>query len=313
MSILYASARPCTHANTDRTPVYVVFFYVVWQILTRSDDGEILEHLPPTSPLLSSASHSPYERSAPSHQPYQLPYALQHIPSPIPSTNAESTSTWRMVLGTMVYPIYIAVTLIAIPLPFLINAFNLLMSIVNSILYPITSTFRLLARTFVIAPLTVVLGFLNALYPVYVFVGGIVGAGAFLGVAFGWIGRVLLSFILRPRSTPRRRKSQRSKSKRNSSSSARAPSTEPKKAPEPVYTSTPHSKRHSMPPQPTDYSPVKHSTSRSRPTSGSYERRYVPIVDVIELDDGAYLPYEQSHTTARPGVVFGVRRRGTRG
>lgn len=291
--------------------VYVVFFYVVWQILTRSDDGEILEHLPSGSPVFSTSHQPSYERNAPTPQ-YQLPYALQQIPSPIPSTNAESPSAWRWVLGTLVYPIYIAITLVAIPLPFLINALNLLVSIVSTILYPITSTFRLLARTFLLAPFNVLMGFLHALYPVYVFVGGVVGAGAFLGVAFGWVGRVVLGIVLRPRSTPRRRKSTRTRTKRTSSS-ARAPAqAEPPSPTEPIYTHAPHSKRHSMPPQSTTYSPVHANPVRSRPTSGSYERRFVPIVDVIEIDEGGFLPFEQSHSTARPGVVLGVRRRGTR-
>lgn len=295
----------------------------MWQILTRSDDGEILEHLPSGSPLFSASSHQPsYERNAPTPQ-YQLPYALQQIPSPMPSINADSLSTWRWVLGMLVYPIYVGVTLIAIPLPFLMNALNLIVNIVTTILYPITSTCRLLARTFLLAPLNVLMGFLHALYPVYVFVGGVVGAGAFIGVAFGWVGRMVLSIVLKPRSTQRRRKSTRTRTKRTSSS-ARSPAQEAAPpSPEPVYTHTSHPKRHSMPPVSPAYSPV-HTTParprptsgsfepRSRPTSGQYERRFVPIVDVIEIDEGGYLPFEQSHSTARPGVVLGVRRRGAR-
>ncbi|KLT45256.1 hypothetical protein CC85DRAFT_153774 [Cutaneotrichosporon oleaginosum] len=228
---------------------------------------------------------------------------------------AEAPSTWRWLLASLIYPVYIAITLIAIPLPFLLNALNLLVSIVATILYPITSTFRLLARTFVLAPLIVVRNFLYALYPVYVFVGGVVGAGAFLGIAFGWVGRVLLNLLLKPRS--RRRKSPRSRSKRRSTTDE----------------DSPQSRRHSLPPQTPTHAPTQQrsrpvstsfettrsrpasgsfETSRSRPASGSYERRFVPIVDVIEIDDGEYLPYEQSHTTARQGVVLGVRRRGGR-
>jgi hypothetical protein len=300
-------------------PVYVVFFYVVWQILTRSDDGEILEHLPSGSPLFSQPSYE--QRNAPAPAPqYQLPYALQQLPSALPPT-AESPSTVRWVLAYLVYPVYIAITLIAIPLPFLLNALNLLVSIVATILYPITSTFRLLARTFVLAPLNVVRNFLYALYPVYVFVGGVVGAGAFLGVAFGWAGRVLLGLLLRPRS--RRRKSTRSRSKRRAASAEEdSPQTRrhslPPQTPTSAYASTFPSQLRSRPAS-TSFEtsrsrPVSGSfeTSRSRPTSGSYERRFVPIVDVIEIDDGEYLPYEQSHTTARQGVVLGVRRRGGR-
>ncbi|BEJ00729.1 hypothetical protein CcaverHIS631_0505860 [Cutaneotrichosporon cavernicola] len=281
--------------------LYVVFFYVVWQILTRADDTEILEHLPSGSPLFTAQPS--YERNNPPAPQYQLPYALQQLPSPLPP--AEAPSTWRWVLASLIYPVYIAITLIAIPLPFLLNALNLLTNIIATIIYPITSTFRLLARTFVLAPLIVVRDFLSALYPVYVFVGGVVGVGAFLGVAFGWAGRIVLNLVLRPRS--RRRKGGRSKSKRRAGTLSNEDDSPP-------------TRRHSLPPQSSTFA----SQQRSRPVSasfedtvsrrasGSYERRFVPIVDVIEIDDGEYLPYEQSHTTARQGVVLGVRRRGGR-
>lgn len=287
--------------------VYVVFFYVVWQILTRSDDNEILSHLPPA---LQNVQHS-FERSPSPQQPYHLPYALPQIPSPI-TPNAEATATWRIVIGTIVYPIYIAITLIAIPMPFLISGLNLIFSVINTILYPVTSTFRLLARTFIIAPLNVVRSFLLALYPVYVFVGGVVGAGAFMGVIFGWAGRLLTNLLIRP--SQRSRKSKRSKSIRRSrdrsaskgddeyvppsrsrpvSGIYEAPRTRPTSG---IY-DAPRSR------------PVSASfESRSRPVSMSYERRFFPIVDVVEIDD-EMLEYENVHATGREGVVVGVRRR----
>lgn len=275
--------------------VYVVFFYIVWQILTRSDDNEILSHLPSSSPLLSQHGGGGYDRgsSAPSaaQQPY-LPYALPQLP-PVPSTKSDSTSMWRVVIGTIVYPIYLAVTLLAIPLPFLMNAVNLLLSVVQTILYPVTSTARLLARTFILAPLGVLFGFLQALYPVYVFVGGVVGVGAFLGVAAGYVGRLAMWYLL-GRRTPAAQPVKRRRSARRS-------------------------KRHSLPPAPESAPNFDHHHRSSsferqerlhvpRSPTFEYERRYVPIVDYVQIGDQV-LAIDQGVGTAREGVVLGVRRR----
>lgn len=306
-----------------------MFLYVVWQILTRSDDHEILSHMSAGPPLSQPA----FERQpAAPQQQYHLPYQLPQLASPI-STTTEATATWRIVINALVYPIYIAITLIAIPMPFLISGLNLVFSIINTILYPITSTVRLLARTFILTPLNVVRGFLLALYPVYVFVGGVVGTGALLGIAFGWAGRVLTNLLVRP-SQPRRRRSKRSKTQRapreRSSSRVAADPTFVSSRSRPssmVYEGDTLARQHSRPvsgvfdptPERVRSRPVSgvfenawnrpSFDSRSRPVSGSYERRYLPIVDVVEIDDDMF-EYEGVHTTAREGAVVGVRRRG---
>lgn len=325
-------------------PVYVVFFYIVWQILTRSDDTEILSHLPSGSPLLSP--HALERSSALPPQPQQqqyLPYQLPQLPSPIQAAGgSESSSTWRIVLGTIVYPIYLAIALVAIPLPYLINAVNLILSILSTILYPVTSTSRLLARTFVIAPLNLVYGFLSALYPVYVFVGGVVGVGCFMGMGAGWIGQLGLSWILRSKPAPRRRKSRRVKSPR--STHATLSQEEHSGQTQPTSLNR-HSSLHrsgsvsferpilesrasatferpamSRPTSGTFERPIlsrpvsgSYTAPGARPLSGSYERRYVPI-DVLHIgDDLVAVDGHHGHGgTAREAVVLGLRRRGVR-
>ena len=103
--------------------VYVVFFYIIWQILTRSDETEILGHLPLGH--LQSLSSNLHSDLRPQSQ-YHLPYHLPQIPSPIPNAQTESTSTFRTILGVIIYPIYVIITLVATPFPLLLNALHLL-------------------------------------------------------------------------------------------------------------------------------------------------------------------------------------------
>ncbi|KAL1407699.1 hypothetical protein Q8F55_007132 [Vanrija albida] len=351
---MYDAARaspPQQRKEEPMSPVavvlYVVFFYIVWQILTRSDDTEILSHLPSGSPLLSPHA---LERSSslPPPQPQQhpyLPYPLPQLPSPIQAAGgSESSSTWRVVLGTIVYPIYLAIALIAIPLPYLVNAVNLILSILSTILYPVTSTSRLLAKTFVIAPLNVVYGLISALYPVYVFVGGVVGVGCFMGMGAGWIGQLGLGWILRPKQLPRRRKSRRVKSPRSghptlSQDEQAAPSLTRHSSlhrsgsvsfERPILEQRASSFEHrasatferpviSRPTSGTFERPIlsrpvsgSYTAPGSRPLSGSYERRYVPIVDVLQIGDDLVAVDNHGHGTAREAVVLGLRRRGVR-
>jgi hypothetical protein len=69
--------------------------------------------------------------------PYHMQYQFPHIPSPIPpststsSTSSGGSSTWRLVLGVAVYPVYIAITLVAMPLPFLYNALYLVFGVLG--------------------------------------------------------------------------------------------------------------------------------------------------------------------------------------
>lgn len=172
--------------------VYVIFFYIIWQILTRSDETEILGHLPLTH--LQSLSSSLHSDLRPPSQ-YHLPYHLPQIPSPIPNTPAESTSTFRTVLGLIAYPVYLLITLVATPFPLLLNALHLFGSVLGTVLYPITATGRLLGRTLILAPLGVISSILAVFYPVYVFVAGVVGIGCVLGLGAGWIGKMALDLI----------------------------------------------------------------------------------------------------------------------
>ena len=194
------------------------------------------------------------------------------------------------------YPIYLGVTLLAIPLPFLVNALNLLASILSTILYPVTSTARLLARTFILAPLSVVLSFLHALYPVYVFVGGVVGVGAFLGVAVGWLGRALMWLLLGRRSAPTAAKKRKRRSSKRHSAPVNFDYDEYRH-----HSHGHHSERehHRDVPPPAPRSP-----------SYEYERRYVPIDYAQILDDMAR--DARAAASGRDAVVLGLRRRGVR-
>lgn len=284
------------------TPVYVVFFYLVWQILTRSDENEILSHLPSTSPLRGQQGHAVEHASASQQQPYQFPYALPHIPSPIRDMEAAaaSSSTWRTVLQSVLYPFYFLVTLAVIPLPFLNQALGLIMSVVGTIVYPLTSTTRLLSRTFIVGPLQVVQGLFQALYPVYVFVGGVLGLGCFLGMSAGWIGQYSLDLLL-ARKSPGKRKARR-KSKKH------------------------HSHSHSSHSEPID---AAAALERSLAAAGSprqprspeirtFHGRYVPVADIYDDRDlglsGSAVSRAgaRASTSAREPVVVGIRRRGMR-
>lgn len=204
---------------------------------------------------------------------YHLPYPMPQIAASIPSPSSESTSTWRVVLHAIVFPLYFAVTLLAIPLPFLLNAINLLASILSSILYPVTSTARLMARTFIIAPLNVVLGIMHALYPVYVFVGGVLGVGAVLGVAAGWIGRLGMWVLLGRKSKPKKTKKRRSKREER--------------------------EREREVPREYEFAQFAPQYERDYPEF-EFDRRFVPIVELPVGDGG----------TAREAVILGLRRRG---
>jgi hypothetical protein len=183
---------------------YVVFFYVIWQILTRSDETEILSHLPLHLQSLSSSHHSDLRAQPQNH--YQLPYHLPQIPSPIPN-NTEAVSTSRTLFGILMYPFYILVTIVATPFPLLLNALHLLFHVIVTVLYPITATFRLFGRTFILAPFSVLSSAVSVFYPLYVFIAGVIGVGCVLGLGVGWAGKMFLDIIFgrKRRSTGRRR------------------------------------------------------------------------------------------------------------
>ncbi|KAK4688908.1 hypothetical protein P7C73_g1198, partial [Tremellales sp. Uapishka_1] len=189
--------------DSHRHAVYVVFFYLIWQILTRSDDTEILSHLSPTQQL-RHLDHLPPNS-------YHLPYHMPQLPSPVPSA-ASGPGFWRLLLSAVIYPFYMILTIIAIPLPFLLEAVFLLLNLVQTILYPITATVRVMTRTFILTPWGLVTGLLRAFYPLYVFAAGVIGVGCVLGVGAGWIGKAVMNYVT---GKPSKR------SKRNTSSTKR--------------------------------------------------------------------------------------------
>jgi hypothetical protein len=185
---------------------YVVFFYVIWQILTRSDETEILSHLPLHLQSLSS-SHHPDPRSHQQSQ-YHLPYHIPQIPSPMPNTAVEPASTSGTIFGVVMYPFYLLITIIATIIPLLLNALYLLFHVVVTILYPVTATLRIFGRTFVLAPFNVVSSAVAVFYPLYVFIAGVIGVGCVLGLGVGWAGKLFLDVVFgRKRRSSGRKKS----------------------------------------------------------------------------------------------------------
>jgi len=184
-----------------RTVVYVTALYLIFQLLTRSDDLEILSHLPPTSSLLApshlslggSNLHSDMQHHYPGGG---LPYPMPPIPPPMPNTPAErSTSLWRIIGGLAFYPFYLLITLLAIPLPMLLNLLHVVLAVVLTVLYPLTSTGTLIFRTFVLAPLGVVRSVINTFWPIIAFVGGVILIGCVMGLIGGWMGRLGLEWV----------------------------------------------------------------------------------------------------------------------
>lgn len=276
--------------------VYVVFFYLVWQILTRSDETEILSHLPSTSPLRGQQqSHAIAEQSS-QQQHYQFPYPLAPFPSPARDVEKSSTSTWRTVWHSVLYPFYLLVTLAVIPLPFLNQALTLVMSILGTILYPLTSTARLLSRTFIVGPLQLVTGLFQALYPAYVFVGGVLGLGCFLGMSAGYIGRYSLDFLLTRRSSKNRKT--RSKTRKHSTHKTR------------VQEFTAAGRTTTTTTRATVFEhPLSGHRAPLSPEVRTFHGRYVPVADIWDNPD---LSAVNASASARQPVVVGLRRRGMR-
>lgn len=295
--------------------VYVTAVYFVFQILTRSDDMEILSHLPATSSLRSALPHplsgSNMHSDLPSHNPYALPYHLPHIPSPIPKVE-NGSSFWRVALGVLVYPIYLIIALVAIPLPLLFNLLHLLTSVLGTVLYPLTSTARFLTRTFLLAPLSLLHSIFEAFYPIISFIGGVIGLGCIMGFGAGWAGKLGLDWLLgrnkggkkRSSAVSRSSKSQRFSKSRTSRGSTRRRESE------------------------TDQRGLRHSDSGS-----GHEMLVTPTASRRSLDEDAYImpskltkgkardrPFREgsseyvfnhaeTYATAREPQVVGTRRR----
>lgn len=295
--------------------VYVVFFYIIWQILTRSDETEILGHLP-LGHLQSLSSNLHSDLRPQSQSQYHLPYHLPQIPSPIPNAQSESTSTFRTILGVIIYPIYVVITLLATPFPLLLNALHLLAHVIGTILYPVTATCRLFGRTFVLAPLGVISSVLAVFYPVYVFVGGVIGVGCVLGLGAGWIGKLVLDTLFGKKkkaagtTTLRRSTSARGRNgkKRRSSSVSQSQNTHGQR-----------SRRKALSP----------STEEERERLYTPQAKTIPIFDeaAVDEDDDRYQPVaeypidrKRRHRSSllvererdREPDAVGLRRRGVR-
>ncbi|ORY29006.1 hypothetical protein BCR39DRAFT_505706 [Naematelia encephala] len=284
------------------SPVAVVFYvtalYLIFQILTRSDEHEILSHLNISPSSLASTFRSDMSSSQ-LQSPYHLPYHLPQIPSPIPSAQqAGSTSTWRVVLAVAVYPVYLLITLLAIPLPLLMNVVHLVLTIVQTVLYPFTSTARLLTRTLLVAPLGVAATVTRALYPVWVFIGGTISVGCVLGVSAGWAGRALLDWAL---GRPRKGRSRRVKRTRSSKSkSILTASTSAEKSSDKVKEREREPKREISPSSGDD--PILHT-----PVAAVHPGVFQPNSARKKFDHSQEI---RAMGTGREAIAMGTRRRG---
>ncbi|WWC86122.1 uncharacterized protein L201_000993 [Kwoniella dendrophila CBS 6074] len=175
---------------------YVVVIYLIFQILTRSDDMEIFTHLPTTSSIHQSRS-PPSSMDVPNYP--HLPYGFPPIPNPMPSSlpPTNETSWTRLAFGVILYPFYLILTLIAIPLPLLLNLAYLLKGLLSSvILYPVLSVFGLFYRAFIATPLGFIGKILETFYPLVIFVGGVISVGCIMGLISGYLGKLVLDKVL---------------------------------------------------------------------------------------------------------------------
>ncbi|OXB38464.1 hypothetical protein J007_01758 [Cryptococcus neoformans] len=285
--------------------LYVVAFYLVFQILTRPDDVDVFSNPMTTIPQ----SHSPLSMDIPR---YHLPYQLPHIPShTTPTENASRASWWRVILGFMFYPVYLAVTLIATPLPLSLNALSLLTKLVSTLLWPFTSLAQLLFRSCVTYPWNICIRIMDLLYPAFVFVGGILGVGCLIGGMAGWIGSVCINRYIEWKEGDTKQVKTR---KRKTRSSSRR-----------VYrkkdsSEFPKPRSYILQVKPLDNPAPRHprepslsGSSTERPQS-SEEILHDPISLLSERSRVKLVDWgEKGLGTARERVVVGIRKRGRRG
>ena len=278
--------------------MYVVFFYTIYQILTRSDENEILSHLGPLSNVRmhhggTSDSH---------HVNYHLPH-LPHRDSTDPSP--------RYILAILMYPVYLLITILAIPIPLLLNALNLVMSVVGGMLGVVWSPMRMFGRTFVLGPAGVAKSLLDTVWPLVVWGGGVVSVGCAMGLGAGVMGRLGVEWI-----GPKRPKSSRSSGKAKSkdrakSSTATSRSRSLRSAPTidvdvDVADDPARSSRGSRESRGREGRPARHDRVASEVPALQHPK---PILQRPILEDGEW---PRAKSTGRPGVVVGVRRRGVR-
>ncbi|WWC66471.1 uncharacterized protein I206_100373 [Kwoniella pini CBS 10737] len=172
---------------------YVVCLYMIVQIFSRVDD---LEDLLPNSSTFRQ-SHSPHTSMEVPNYPH-MPYGFPHVPNPLPSATplTSGTSWWRVILGVLFYPIYLLMTILITPLPLLLNLLYLLAGGVAILLYPIIGFSKILYRAFILGPVSIIGGILEAFYPLWVLVGAVIFFGCLMGLSTGWIGKLVLNTIL---------------------------------------------------------------------------------------------------------------------
>nr|XP_018267074.1 uncharacterized protein I303_01057 [Kwoniella dejecticola CBS 10117]OBR89232.1 hypothetical protein I303_01057 [Kwoniella dejecticola CBS 10117] len=159
-----------------------------------------LEDLLPTSSPFRQSHSPPSSMDVPVPSYPHMPYGFPPIPNPIPSNTPSAgsgTSWWRMIVGILLYPIYLIATIIITPLPLLLNLLYFLSGALLILLYPIIGLGKVLYQAFVLGPAIVLGRILEAFYPLWVLVGAVIFFGGFMGLSTGWIGRVVLNTILR--------------------------------------------------------------------------------------------------------------------
>ena len=237
---------------------------------------------------------------------------------------------WRTLLGVLIYPVYLLVTLLAIPLPLLLNTLHLMLSVLSTILYPLTSTVRLLSKTFIVGPWGVARSILGVFYPIYTFVGGVIGVGCVMGMGAGWVGKAVLDLIYGRAKKKRRR--DKGKGKERASVRSSAPRDDPSTiTSEPVlepYRPAPireYPRATSVPlASPTRSSPlsaVSPNVGATRKPIKLDKKRVLDKLastyrDIQHVENAGYIPLEGvrrgvdvAKTTGRESVAIGTRRR----
>ncbi|WVO17808.1 hypothetical protein L204_105506 [Cryptococcus depauperatus] len=190
--------------------LYMVGFYLAFQILTRSDEMEIL------APASSISQTYPPSMNIDASQ-YHLPYHMAPVPKLMPEEASSTTSYWHVLFGYVMFSVYFIITLLTIPVPLLFNTAYIIRQVLSVIFSPFTASLWLLLRLFVLRPMRIVKNVLDTFYPAIMFVGCILGVGIFMGAAAGWVGNTLLRWY-----TGWKRKEPKSSRSRRPKSSSRA-------------------------------------------------------------------------------------------
>jgi len=223
----------------------------------------------------------------------------------MPNTTGEPASTSGTIFGIIMYPFYLLVTIIATPFPLLLNALYLLFQVVVTILYPITATFRILGRTFILAPFNIVSSAVAVFYPLYVFIAGVIGVGCVLGLGVGWAGKLFLDVLFgRKRRSSGRKKSLLSSRPQTAGSKSSQPGSSSQAFRRTALTPSSGEDREHI------YTP-RYSNAILREEE---EEEYEDDVDYVpERYIGGDMRTKTSYGASRESPVVGLRQRGVRG